>query len=125
MFLPPGVTIRVEARAVEVTVIVEVAEVPRTKSSTIEDLAGLFRPVVVSGEDVRPAGKDLTFAVSCVCAECSLGHGRVVDAYLDAGNRSSNTAEFIPTGRVARQKWGLISEAITDGDPPPQALQFR
>jgi hypothetical protein len=83
MFLPPGVTIRVEARAVEVTVIVEVAEVPRAKPSTIEDLARLFGPDAVSGEDVRPAGQDLTFSVS---RARPLGHCRVVDADLDAGN---------------------------------------
>lgn len=80
---------RYPARDVEITVI-EVAQVSRAEPSVfIEDLAGLFGPVAVAGEDVRATGEDLTFRA---CTGSSLGHGRGVDADLDAGNRASDTA---------------------------------
>src|SRR5215212_4027031 len=117
------------ARDVQVTVIIEVAEVPGAKPSVlIEDLASLFWSVAVAGEDVRPPGDDLTFPARRACPDSILGfrrHSRGVDPDLDTRYRASDAAELPPVGRVERQERGGLGEAVTDGDTPPQALQCR
>ena len=108
----------------EVTIIVEAAEVPRHEPSTMEDLAGHFGPVTVSGEDVSPTGEDLTFPAKRACPDRSLEHGEESMLIWTPGTGRPTLPSLFPSGGLSVRSGGGLDEAVTDGDPPSQALQL-
>jgi hypothetical protein len=62
-------------RHVEVPVIVEIPEVPRSKPSVVEYPVRILGPVAVAGENVRAAREDLAFLVEVAGGVTPLGNG--------------------------------------------------